>query len=326
MYESGYVQQPSKLQRLSIGGNCSGRLLIRQALVYFERAYLVRRIINSIKIKGVRDRTGHQGDHSFMPSIDTNKEVWDGEYQWPRRGDEWSDAWGGPNMQWYGSILPRIHRFLPSGRILEIACGYGRWTHYLKNACQELQVVDLSEECIEACKARFKDESNIEFHLNDGKSLEMIGDQSIDFIFSYDSLVHAEPSVLDSYISQFPRILKADGAAFIHHSNFGEYSARDSRLRKNRTVEMMLEKFNVLEPTHMRDPQVSAKLVQKLAGNHGLSCISQEIIPWGTRKMHLDSLTTLVSSRSALAGENQVFRNPDFMLEAANLKRLAQVY
>ena len=40
---------------------------------------------------------------------------------------------GRADAQWYGSLLPRIHRFLPTGQVLEIACGYGRWTQYLKD-------------------------------------------------------------------------------------------------------------------------------------------------------------------------------------------------
>jgi ubiquinone/menaquinone biosynthesis C-methylase UbiE len=88
-------------------------------------------------------------------NVDENKKMWDGDHQWTNRGDEWSVAWGGPSMQWYGPILPRIHRFIPTDTVLEIACGYGRWTQFLKNMCHKLVVIDISEKCIQACRQAF---------------------------------------------------------------------------------------------------------------------------------------------------------------------------
>jgi len=261
-----------------------------------------------------------------MPTIERNKEIWDGAYQWANRGDEWSETWGGPNLQWYGSILPRIFRFLPSTHVLEIACGFGRWTNFLKDLSENLSAIDLSEECIEACKKRFEESSNIEFILNDGKSLDKIADESVDFVFSYDSLVHADRGVLDTYLSQMPRILKPGGAVFIHHSNFGEYSSRVSSLRKYRRLEMLFEKLALIEPTHMRDPNVTAEAVEQMALDYGLQCVSQEIVPWGTKRMHLDCFSTMIKAGSKHKRNNMVFRNSHFMQEARNLARLSHLY
>src|SRR5437867_5041173 len=68
---------------------------------------------------------------------------------WKEAGEEWSAPWGSSAAQWAGTILPRIRDFLPTGAILEIAPGFGRWTHYLKDYCQDLWIVDRSSECIE---------------------------------------------------------------------------------------------------------------------------------------------------------------------------------
>ena len=120
----------------------------------------------------------------FMPSIRENLHTWNIGYNWKNSGDEWSEVWGGPDMQWHGAILPRIHLFLPAKSILEIAPGFGRWTQFLKDHCESLSVLGLSETCIEACKARFHSCSHISYHVNDGKSLDMIQNESIDFVFS----------------------------------------------------------------------------------------------------------------------------------------------
>ena len=127
-----------------------------------------------------------------MPSIEENKLVWDANYDWGQAGNEWSGSYGGVAMHWYATLLPRLPAFVPTGTILEIAPGFGRWTNVLKDLCQQLVVVDLSAKCIEACQARFADSTHITYHVNDGKSLAMIADESIDFAFSFDSLVHAE--------------------------------------------------------------------------------------------------------------------------------------
>jgi hypothetical protein len=69
--------------------------------------------------------------------VSENKAVWDGKYHWADGGDEWSAPWGGVAHQWYGSILPRIMPFVPANHIVEIACGKGRMTQFLKDyACE----------------------------------------------------------------------------------------------------------------------------------------------------------------------------------------------
>src|SRR5688500_1699608 len=124
-----------------------------------------------------------------MPEVEHNAEVWEAGWDWSQQGDEWSEWWGGTPALWHGALLPRLHPFLPAGTVLEIAPGYGRWSQYLKDRCDRLILVDLAEKCIDGCRRRFADADNIEFHVNDGKSLDMVEDGSIDLAFSFDSLV-----------------------------------------------------------------------------------------------------------------------------------------
>lgn len=121
---------------------------------------------------------------------------------------------------------------LPAGTILEIAPGFGRWTQYLKDLCDELVIVDLSERCIDACRERFAGESNIEYHVNDGRSVDMIGSGTVDLAFSFDSLVHVDTDTLGSYLAGFARVLSPDGVAVIHHSNMGTYRRSASLTRR----------------------------------------------------------------------------------------------
>jgi SAM-dependent methyltransferase len=90
-----------------------------------------------------------------MPDLNWNKVVWDTTYGWHDGGEEWSTAWGGSEAQRFGSIFPRLHRFFPPRRILEIAPGFGRWTKFLIPVCDKLVGIDLSPKCVDACRNKF---------------------------------------------------------------------------------------------------------------------------------------------------------------------------
>jgi ubiquinone/menaquinone biosynthesis C-methylase UbiE len=262
-----------------------------------------------------------------MPTIEDNRKMWDGGHNWSNRGDEWSVAWGGSFMQWYGTIFPRIKAHVPTNSILEIACGCGRWTQYLKDLCNHLTAIDLSEECILTCKQRFAECSHIEYHVNDGRSLDMIPDSSIDFVFSFDSLVHVDESVIEAYLSQLPRILSNNGLAFLHHSNLGEYRESFSRIRKIPLLKSILTRLGVLDKNlHWRDLSVDARKVEALAEKHGLRCVSQEVVLWATKRTFLDCMSTIAKGSSPKRATNQVLRNARFMEEAMNLQELSRLY
>lgn len=261
-----------------------------------------------------------------MPTVQENRATFDVTYPWSSHGDEWSAAYGGPAMQWHGMLLPRITSFVPAGTIVEIACGYGRWTHYLKDLCEKLIVIDLSEKCINHCKKRFENCSHISYITTDGTSLDMIADNSVDFIFSFDSLVHVDHSVMNSYLMHSSRILAQEGVAFLHHSNLGEYRYF-LNIQKIPKLWGILTILGVVEKSlHWRDFTVTAALVEQLAGGCGLQCISQEIIPWGTKRAFIDCMSTIVKKTSKYSRSNRKLRNTLFPNEAQNLKALSWIY
>ncbi len=246
-----------------------------------------------------------------MPTLEKNLDQWS-RYSWPEGGDEWSAAWGGTPYLWWGTIYPRVLRFLPCDRILEIAPGFGRCTQFLKGFCRELMVVDMTERCIEACRRRFAEEAHIEYFVNDGRSLAMIADVSADFVFSWDSLVHVEADVIRSYVAEIARVLRRDGVAFIHHSNLGAIIPESER--------------GTGEPgVHWRAKSMSAALLEEFCEEAGLRCIAQEIVNWGGPEL-IDCISLLTPAGSKHARPNLRRENPDFMLEALGLWRIAAHY
>jgi ubiquinone/menaquinone biosynthesis C-methylase UbiE len=266
-----------------------------------------------------------------MPTIEENRSLFEETYDWPQAGEEWSMDWGGAHMQWYGCILPRISAFVPVNTILEVAPGHGRWTAFLKNLCERLIVVDISETCIKKCRERFADCPHISYFVNDGRSLEMVADNSVDFVFSFDSLVHAEDVVLKAYAGEFAKKLRPNGAAFVHHSNLGEYIRRievQSQLSKFPKLYGLLERMGVVDnlATQWRARSMTAKKMEMFAQEYNLQCVSQEAITWETRFVLVDCLSTIVPRGSKWSRRNRVFNNTGFMLEAKRLSNLSRLY
>jgi SAM-dependent methyltransferase len=241
-----------------------------------------------------------------------NLAIWNGEYDWPQAGDEWSAAWGGVAHQWWHTLFPRLQGYVPAQRILEIAPGYGRWTHFLKDLCEEMVIVDLAQGCIDHCRKRFAEDSHVQAHANDGKSLAMVEDQSIDLAFSFDSLVHVEHDVIDAYLGQLASKLTANGIGFIHHSNMGAYGPLEWETRN----------------PHWRGLTVSAPIFEHIAASHGLRCVGQETLTWGDDHTLLnDCISVFTPAGSAWERDNVKLENPTFSTqEMANARALSQMY
>jgi SAM-dependent methyltransferase len=228
-----------------------------------------------------------------MPDVAWNRYFWNETSNWPLGGEEWSATWGGSSAQWFGSLLPRLRCFVPCRAILEIAPGFGRWTRFLLALCQEYAGIDVSETCVAACRERFASQGS--FHTNDGYSLAAVPDGRFDLVFSFDSLVHAEMDVIQSYLPQVVSKLRSRGVAFLHHSNL--------RMLDGKAVN-----------NHARAPTVSAALVQTCVNVAGGHVLRQEIIDWGGTE-HLDCLT-LFARAGAYDQETIVRSNTSFMAEA----------
>ena len=267
-----------------------------------------------------------------MPTIEANRKAWNNIVNWPGLGEGWSRSWGGTDQEWWGTILPRIHLFVPTDTILEIAPGFGRWTEYLRHLCKQLIVVDLAELCIETCKKRFSGSNNIMYYVNDGKSLTMIQDQSIDFAFSFDSLVHADEDAVKSYIDQLSLKLRKNGVAFIHHSNFGKYVHSPMRLIWDHPAQIPdLIKFSrmacpLFTPAcAWRGRTMTAQKFREFSEKVGMRCISQECVNWNGNKL-IDCISTITPKGSIWERPNRVLQNHKFMEEVLNLGRLAELY
>jgi SAM-dependent methyltransferase len=242
-----------------------------------------------------------------MGTVEENRSHWEA-YDWSGGGEEWSQVWGGSAVQWENAILPRIQPYLPAGRVLEIACGAGRWSVQLRRWARRLTLVDLSAPAIEACRARFAGDRAVACFRNDGRDLSMVSDRAVDFVFSFDSLVHCELPELAIYLSGLAAKLAPNGVGFIHHSNFGAVLAAAPGSKN----------------LHWRAESVSAEGFADACRAAGLVCTAQEIVDWGgVDRCDCFSVFTLPGSRWARVPVR--VENPYFMAEAASLRLRASL-
>jgi SAM-dependent methyltransferase len=257
-----------------------------------------------------------------MADVEKNLAVWE-NWDWSQEGEEWSASWGGTQALWNGTLLPRIKRFVPTGTILEIAPGYGRWTQYLQGMCDQLVVVDLTETCINHCRKRFEGLDHITYHVNDGRSLEMIEDGSIDFVFSFDSLVHVELDILEAYLGQLGRKLRPGGAGFIHHSNAGSFRRMNSAARRvpERLRRRFVDRGLVTDVFAWRAESVTTQAFAAACARAGLTLFTQEAINWEYGSFTIDALSTFGRFEGTAPGPIRV-RNSKFRAEAQRYARL----
>ncbi len=245
-----------------------------------------------------------------MPTLDENREVFDGSYEWADGGEEWSQVWGGSEAQWWGCLMPRLRRYLPAHRVVEIGCGYGRWSRFLREVADELVLVDLAARCVADCRERFGGDPGVRVEQNDGLTLPVAA-ASIDFVFSFDSLVHCEIDVVAAYLGELARGLATEGFAFLHHSNLAACGDLAGQVAMHH---------------QWRARTVSAAAVAALAGEHGLSVVSQETVNWGGSDVLTDCFTVLGRPGTHGAPAPRCRDNSRFMAEAQAVREVWELY
>jgi hypothetical protein len=198
---------------------------------------------------------------------------------------------------------------IPAENGLEIGPGHGRFTVYLKDLCKRLRLVDVTAACIAVCRQRFAEANHLSYHVNDGSSLVFVPPRSLDFVFSFDALVHAETDMIEAYLSQLGELMRPDALAFLHHSNL---AALDPQARK--------------KDDSGRATTVSAELVVELCRRHGLDCIAQELVPWGSADRPTDCFSVFTPHGSKHTRPLRRVENLRFMADAATFATVAELY
>jgi ubiquinone/menaquinone biosynthesis C-methylase UbiE len=152
---------------------------------------------------------------------------------------------------------------------VDLAAGHGRNSTKLITLAKRLTIMDIQSGNIEVCKARFVNQHNVTFLVNNGFDLQPIGDGDVTLVYCFDAMVHFDSDVIRSYLRDTRRVLAPGGRGFFHHSNYS--AGHDWRTNPSSRNFMTKELF------------------AHYALKEGLSINSQRVINW--EKPEIDCLT-----------------------------------
>jgi ubiquinone/menaquinone biosynthesis C-methylase UbiE len=126
------------------------------------------------------------------------------------------------DAHWSTIIFPILSSYqIDMSETIDFACGRGRNARKLKKAgAGNLTLVDVNAENIDYCDQNLVPLGGYSTFLNNGYDLHPLPSQAYTFVYSFDAMVHFDLEIVLSYITEFARVLRPGGFAFIHHSNF----------------------------------------------------------------------------------------------------------
>jgi ubiquinone/menaquinone biosynthesis C-methylase UbiE len=128
--------------------------------------------------------------------------------------------WGNPRRDPIQAEV--LRRFLlpflsPPGTVLEIGAGGGRWTREMAGRAVRLILVDGVPEFEAAIRQHLPDLDATFLVAPEGR-LPDIPDESVDFVFSFDTFVHFHRPLFDTYVETAGRVLRPGGHFVLHHA------------------------------------------------------------------------------------------------------------
>ena len=93
------------------------------------------------------------------------------------------------------------------GRIIDVGCGPGQWTNYLRDAGADAEGIDPVPGFIDDARRRYPD---VPFRLGRAEDLG-VDDASVGGILAWYSLIHTEPEQIGVVFEEFARCLRPGG-------------------------------------------------------------------------------------------------------------------
>lgn len=109
-------------------------------------------------------------------------------------------------------------QFVKNKVVLDIACGSGYGTHWLKcSGARKVVGVDIAQETVDFCKSRYQDEG-IVFMVGDVRAIPL-DDHCVDAIVSFETIEHVDASAQVAFMKEIKRVLKHDGILIMSTPN-----------------------------------------------------------------------------------------------------------
>jgi SAM-dependent methyltransferase len=168
-----------------------------------------------------------------MPTVEWNKSWANNLRMFEKgelKGEHYGDQWGDPSKD--PLLTSVVERFVipfvnESTSALEIGSGGGRWTQFLLS-CKLVYCVELNPEMFKYLKKRFGKSKNLKYIRTNGSDFPTVPIDSIDFVFSFGTLVHLDVEIIESYISNLRKIVRPHCNLCLQFSNKSKPLARDN--------------------------------------------------------------------------------------------------
>jgi len=134
-------------------------------------------------------------------------------------------------------IIPYVNA---QHKAVEIGPGGGRWTRYLLGF-ETLYAIDYHQELLDELKRNFGEQSNVRFIKNNGTDFPGIGENSIDYLFTFGTFVHLDLHLIEAYLLAMRRIVKPGANVVVQYSD------------KTKIMAQINEGFSDNSPEKMRD-------------------------------------------------------------------------
>lgn len=178
---------------------------------------------------------------------------------------------------------------LDVSHLVELACGHGRHTAWILADSSlpkpnRLTLLDVNKTNVDHCRKRFAGDARVGIFLNNGVDFSPVKTGSASAVFCYDAMVHFEFDCVVSYIRDAARVLKDNGRAIFHHSNYTNPGSNW-----------------VLNP-HGRN-FMTRELFAHVALRSGFQVIQQVVMDWGEGESRVGKLDCLTMIEKIPQGE-----------------------
>ncbi len=148
------------------------------------------------------------------------QKLWAQKWLDKRDPDYSSKGWGyvdryNPGLGDYAKIRDLLLSKCANKCVLDLGCLDGKWSQIISDRSCSLILVDLSEELLPLLKNKIS--KDFLFYRTTGDELHGVRTNSVDLIFSMDSLVRVpNRKFISRYFSEFGRVLKIGGELLVH--------------------------------------------------------------------------------------------------------------
>jgi ubiquinone/menaquinone biosynthesis C-methylase UbiE len=150
-----------------------------------------------------------------------NQRKWSQSFLKSNNQKEYSNHWGkidqyNEGLGDYRIVKDKLVKLSESNKsVLEIGCLDGKWSKVLIDNFKDVHLIDLDDKLVPLLRKKFG--NDFKFYTTKGNELSQLNNNSVDLIFSMDSLVRVpKKSFFLDYLKEFKRVLKNNGQVYVH--------------------------------------------------------------------------------------------------------------